>query len=150
MPETVQGMDALIRRMKALGETEPVMRALQLSAIHEAQARVPRKTGALQRSIGPGKLTDTTAEVVARTSYAVYVEKGTRPHVIVPKRARVLAWGGERRLSGRLRSGASPTNFAAKVNHPGTKPKPYLEPGAKEAIHKAGLDEVVKAWNGAA
>ncbi len=140
-------MDALIRRMKAIGETKPVMRALQFSTIHEAQKRVPRKTGNLQRSIGPGRLTDDVAEVVAKMPYAAAVEYGSRPHVIVPKRAKVLAWGGSRRLSGRLRSGASADTFAMRVNHPGNKPKPYLVPGAKEAIHKAGLDELVNVWN---
>lgn len=140
-------MDALIRRMKAIGETKPLLRALQLSTVHEAQARVHRKTGLLQRRIVPGRLTDDYAEIEARTPYAASLELGARPHVIVPKRAKVLAWGGARRLSGSLRSGSSPTHFARKVNHPGNPPFPYLIPGAKAALSKAGIDPIVDAWN---
>ena len=147
----VQGMDALIRRMKAIGETKPVMRALQLSTIHEAQARVPRRTGLLQRRIVPGAVDKDTAIIEARTPYAAAVEYGTRPHIIRPKRAKVLAWGGARRLSGSLRSGAKPTNFATLVHHPGTRAKAYLIPGAKAALRKAGVTgSIVDRWNRAA
>ena len=72
-------------------------------------------------------------------------------HIIKAKPGHVLAWGGERRLSGALRSGSSPTHFATLVHHPGNKPYPYLIPGAKRALQKAGvLDGVVKRWNEAA
>ena len=142
-------MDALLRRMKAAGETKPLLRALQLSTIHEAQALVPRKTGLLQRRIIPGALTDTHAIVKADTPYAAPVEFGSKPHVILPKHAKVLAWGGPRRLSGRLRSNGKATNFATRVNHPGNKPHPYLIPGAKKAT--AGMDDIIVAqWNSAA
>lgn len=144
-------MDALQRRLKAIGETRPAMRALQLSTIHEAQALVPRRTGLLQRRIVPGHLSDKEAVIEAKTPYAAAVEYGSKPHVIVPKRARVLAWGGSRRLSGKLRSGAKPDTFAMRVNHPGSRAKPYLVPGAKEAVKKAGIDAIViEPWNGAA
>ena len=141
-------MDALRARLKAIGETQADMRALQLSTIHEAHALVHRKTGHLQRSIVPGPVSKDSAVVEARTPYAASLEFGARPHVIVPKRAKVLAWGGERRLSGRLRSGSSPTHFAKKVNHPGNKPFPYLVPGAEAALRKGGiLASIVTRWN---
>lgn len=144
-------MDALLRRLDAIGEPKPVLRALQLATIHEAQALVPRKTGHLQRNIKPGAVTETHAIVKADTPYAAPVEFGSKPHVIKPRNARVLAWGGSRRLSGRLRSGAKPTNFAASVNHPGSKAKPYLIPGAKKAAGKLKLkDVIVSQWNSAA
>lgn len=144
----VQGMDGLQRRLKAIGETQTAMRALQFSTIHEAQALVHRKTGQLQRSIGPGPVSATHAVVQARTPYAASLEFGARPHVIVPKRAKVLAWGGSRRLTGSLRSGSSADHFAKKVNHPGNRPYPYLIPGAKRALEKAGLlAAIVSSWN---
>jgi hypothetical protein len=62
----------------------------------------------------------------------------------------VLAWGGSRRLSGNLRSGAKATNFARRVNHPGTKAKPYLRPAAEEVVRENGIDLIVRAWNDAA
>jgi hypothetical protein len=145
----VQGMDALMRRLKAIGEPEPLLRALQLSTIHEAQALVHRKTGTLQRRIIPGAISSGYAIVKADTPYAAPLEFGSKPHVIRPKNAKVLAWGGSRRLSARLRSGSKPDHFAAFVHHPGSKPYPYLIPGAKKAT--AGMKDVIVAqWNSAA
>lgn len=150
MSSQIVGMDALLRRMKALGETKPVMRALQLSTVHEAQARVHRRTGLLQRRIVPGALTDDTAIIEARTPYAAAEELGRRAIVIVPKKGRVLAWGGDRRLSGSLKAGAKPTHFAMKVHQPARKGHPYLIPGAIAALRKAGLGPIVDRWNHAA
>ena len=145
----VQGMDALLHRLAAIGEPKPLLRALQLSTIHEAQALVPRKTGLLQRRIVPGAVTNDHAIVKADTPYAAPVEFGSKAHIIKPRNARVLAWGGSRRLSGRLRSGSKPTNFAMVVHHPGSRAHPYLIPGAKKATGKL-KDIIVAQWNGAA
>lgn len=130
-----------------------MMRALQLSTIAEAHTRVPHKTGNLARSIEPGRLTDTEAQVIARARYAAYVERGTKPHIIRPKNKKALrfaASAGGRRLSGRPRVGADVV-FATIVHHPGTKPHPFLIPAAQAAVEKGGLkDIVIKEWNGAA
>lgn len=130
-----------------------MMRALQLSTIAEANKLVPRKTGNLARSIGPGRLTDTEAQVVARARYAVFVERGTRPHVIRPKNRKALRFAagpGGRRLSGRPRVGAGVV-FARIVHHPGTRAHPFLFPAARNAVEKGGLKDIVIAeWNGAA
>ncbi len=146
----VQGMSALMKRLQAIGDTKAFLHVVQLSTVAEAKARVPRKTGTLARSIVPGATSNDSARVEARANYAGYVEHGTRPHVIRPKNRKALAWGGDRRLSGRLRSGSSATHFAKKVNHPGTKAQPFLVPGAKAAVQKAGVDIVVREWNEAA
>ena len=135
--------------MRALGEPRPVMRFLQLDTIAEANRTVPRRTGFLQRSIGPGAITDTTAEVIATAPYAAAIEFGRRAIDIYPKRAKVLAWGGARRLSGNLRSGASATNFAAHVHQDARPAKPYLVPAAKKAAARIG-DIIVTTWNRAA
>src|SRR5256885_8919835 len=101
-----------MRRLEALGETQPVLRAAQLKTVSEAQKLVHRKTGFLQRNIRPGPISGTHAQVVANTPYAASVELGAKPHIIKPKNAKVLAWGGPRRLTGRQSSGGKPTNFA--------------------------------------
>lgn len=151
----IEGLPALERRLKAISDQRELLKALQLGTVAEAKALVPRKTGNLGRTIRPAGLTQTEALVKAggtsQVGYAAFVEFGTRPHDIVPKRAKVLAWGGDRRLSGRLRSGAKPTNFARRVHHPGTKAHPYLVPGARRTIEKRGLAErVIAQWNKAA
>jgi hypothetical protein len=54
--------------------------------------------------------------VTANAPYSLLVHKGTRRHVIVPKRGLVLKFKG--------RDGD--THFRAKVNHPGTEANPFL------------------------
>ena len=47
--------------------------------------------------------------------YAVYVEFGTKPHIIKPKTKKSLAWkDGNRKV------------FAKSVQHPGTRPQPFI------------------------
>ena len=153
---TVQGLAALQRRLKAMGDTKAHLHALQVATVNEAQARVPRKTGNLQRSIKPGALADDYAVVEARANYAAHVEFGTKAHVIMPRSKRVLAWPASaagRRLSGRARTNSGRMIFAGKVNHPGTKAQPYLIPGAKAAVSKSkgGLKaHIIAKWNRAA
>lgn len=142
-------MRELQARLKAVGQTQPVLKQLQVSTVREAKILVHRKTGHLSRSIVRGALTPDHAIVEARTPYAATLELGSKPHVIRPVKAKVLAWGGTRRLSGTLAKGSKATHFARIVHHPGTKPYPYLLPGAKKAI--VGLkDAIVKLWNEAA
>ena len=146
---SVEGTSALIRRLEAIGEGRPLLRVAQLGTIREAKLLVHRRTGHLGRSIVAGRITDTSAQVEARTPYAAAEELGRRKVTIRPKKAKVLAWGGTRRLSGALARGAKPTNFASVVNQPARKGHPYLVPGAKKAI--ANLrDVIVKLWNEAA
>lgn len=152
---SLQGKTALQRRLKAIGDTSELLRQVQLETIAGAKAKVPRKTGHLARSIIPGPVSDTHAIVEARTPYAAAVEFGSKPHIIEPKNASVLAWPGSaknRRLSGRARSGTKSSDmvFAKKVHHPGTKPQPYLIPAAKAALKKLGVAGVVERWNRAA
>jgi hypothetical protein len=150
---SVDGVPQLQRRLKAIGDTGDLLRTLQLSAVAEAKRLVPRQTGFLGRSIAPGAIRGDTAIVRASANYAAHVEFGTRPHVIKPRHAKVLAWpanAGGRRLSGRARRGAAMA-FACRVNHPGTRPQPYLIPGAVAALRKGGFKVyVINKWNRAA
>jgi len=153
----ITGLSQLRARFRAVSHTENLLRELQLETVAGAKAKVPRKTGHLGRSILVGRLTKESAQVTVNANYAAAVEFGTKRHVIVPKRARVLAWPaaeGGRRLSGRARTKGGkpvgPTAFATKVNHPGTKAQPYLVPAAKEAVHRHGVEVIVSTWNDAA
>ena len=86
----------------------------------EARAKVPVKTGNLGRSIeeepmrpsGPFRV---SGGVIAKAKYAKFVHDGTRPHLITPRRASVLAF----QVGGR-------TVFARSVRHPGTRARPFL------------------------
>lgn len=149
-----------MRRFAALRDgtaTRQVLGRFGLLAVQHAKERVSRRTGNLDRTIRVAEVDEQrqSVRIVAggtrQVGYARYVEFGTRPHVILPRRAKVLAWGGARRLSGSLRRGASATSFARRVNHPGTRARPYLRPGAEQALREVGLaDVVVNVWNDAA
>lgn len=162
---SVTGMDALIKRMEAIGEPQPVLRALQFAVIHEAQALAPRRTGNLQRSIVPGQISGTRATVNVNANYARYVEEGTglygpKHHRIEP--GHVMHWKGAGkgvspgkvlRLSGRSRvvGGRSLASDVFAMSTTGAKAQPYLLPGAKRAVEGSGLkDVIVKLWNEAA
>lgn len=152
------GFRELEARLKALGEAQPMLRALQISAIAEIKKVEPRKTGHLGRSTVPGPVTKSTAVIAIRTPYAAAQDSGSGLHgprhakyPIVPKRAKVLAWGGGRRLSGNLRRGASATHFAARVMHPGVKGTHFVKRGVEAAVKGGGLrDVIIQTWNRAA
>lgn len=129
---------------------------LALSVVAEAKRDVPRKTGNLGRSIHRGAVSAEYAEVRASAGYAAFVEFGTRPHLIVPVRARALAWpaqAGGARLTGSARKstqrgGNGGMRFARAVHHPGTRPNPFMERAFQRAVSQAHLEEVVvAAWN---
>lgn len=148
----LQGGEALRKRLDAIGDTPKVLlRDVGLHAVREAKLLVPRRTGNLGRTIRIGSISADHVDVVAggqrNVGYAAAVEFGSRAHVIVPVRAKVLAWGGERTLGGRLRKGSRATNFARRVRHPGTRAKPFLIPGFERALRKVGLDVLIDLWN---
>jgi hypothetical protein len=151
--------DTLTPRLKALAEADfrrSILERVGKDAVHEAKALVPRKTGNLDRSIRLGPHDDQRALIYAGgihdVGYAAYVEFGTSGgQMIRPVRKKALAWGGPRRLSGTLRSGGKAEFFSMGHKRGATRKKPYLVPGAKAALRKAGMkDELVKAWNDAA
>ena len=92
------------------------------------------KTGHLRRNIATkvGNM-----EVTVHTSnvkYARLVEEGTRPHIIRPKKGKkFLYWEGA-------------SHPVRKVNHPGSRAKPFLIPAfekEKEVIMK-DLEKIIK------
>lgn len=149
----IEGMDDLNRRLDAIKDTRTFLGRLGLMAVARAKELVPRKTGNLGRTIRLGQTDDNSAQIIAGgqngVGYAGAVEYGTRAHEIVPRYKKALAWGGNRRLSGSLRSGSKATFFAKRVRHPGTQAKPYLMPAAKEVAEQFP-ELIIKAWNEAA
>ena len=159
---SVQGIPQLQARLRAIDPTKgdaTLMKRLALSTVREAKLLVPRKTSNLGRSIHVARVTPKEAVVEAGANYAAFVELGTRPHEITPKAKKALRWAATaagRRLTGSprkaaLRGGLGGVVFAKRVHHPGTRPHPYLLPGAVKAVQKTGLAAtVISQWNGAA
>ena len=95
----------------------------QRQTLTRAKITSPVDSGALRNShlaepikVSGGKVTtEISAEGGAKQQYAMHVHEGTRPHVIKPRRKKVLSWKGP---EGRV--------FASSVNHPGTPARPWL------------------------
>jgi hypothetical protein len=96
--------------------------AIPAQSLARIDGRTPKgETGELRRSItiGNPRLEGTRAVVTARATapQAGYTDKGTNPHRIVPRNARVL----------RFVSGGAVV-FARRVNHPGNRAMNWWQP----------------------
>lgn len=116
-------LDDMLRTLAPKIERNIMRSALRAGANvfkKEAQATVRVNTGTLRRSLVVStrqKGGTVTASVKARGKIAPHahlVEFGTRPHKIAPK--------GQK---GALKIG---TNVVGAVEHPGSKPKPFMRP----------------------
>jgi HK97 gp10 family phage protein len=139
------------RKLEDVISREKLSKFLEESAkmvFEEVKNRAPVKTGRLRESISLIKVNDLHYVVGSPLEYAVFVERGTRPHIIRPKRARALRFvvGGETVFAARVvqpsRGGLVITPkrrkalkfeiprsvvFAKRVEHPGTKPEFFFE-----------------------
>ena len=76
-----------------------------------------------------------SGEVISGHKAAVYIEEGTKPHVILPKKGKYLVF--KVGTAGSLKTGKmteSKKIFARKVNHPGTRANPYMKPAADKEM----------------
>lgn len=69
------------------------------------------------------------AKIVFDVDYAQFVNDGTRPHTIRPKKAKALRFvvGGQ-------------VVYAKLVHHPGTKARPFLDRALREVLRPQGWD----------
>lgn len=74
--------------------------------------------------------------VTARTNYAAFVHDGTPPHVIRPKPSRRRADGKPTALKFKV---GGRTVIVRKVNHPGTKARPWLATALAEVAPRNGF-----------
>ena len=155
MAENVTGMRGLRRRLKAVGKTgEELLEDWPIRTVRNAHKRHEphKKTGTTYRSVQPGPRSRDSASVEAGGA-AVFLEYGTRPHDILPRRGTVLAWAPDaanRRLSGATRKGtpSSALVFARRVRHPGTKPDPFMVPAGEDALAEImHTHPVERNWN---
>lgn len=147
----ISGSQQLVNRLRSIADTEHLLRDVALESVASAKNLVPRRTGNLARTIRVHRVSKDFLEIAAGgrrdVGYAAAVEFGSKAHTIVPRKAKVLAWGGARTLGGRLRKGAKAEFFAMKVKHPGSRPRPYLVPGLEFGVAKVALRSIIDAWN---
>lgn len=113
--------------------------------LHAAmRAEIPRSSEAntgphaqddIQRRLKVGADGRVTGESTTNNEVLYYRWSGTKPHRIEPKRAKAL----------RFRGSGGNFVFARGVNHPGTKPHPWIETAGEksEAAIKAGFEREV-------
>lgn len=151
---SLKGERQLQARLSAIGHTDVLLKRAQIRGVANAKRRVHRRTANLARSIRVGSLSKTHASIIAggtrNVGYAAVEELGHRAYDIRPRRAKVLAWGGQRTLGGRLRTGSKPTHFAHKVHIKEFAGHPYLVPGYREAAEQEIPGAIITVWNGAA
>ena len=95
-----------------------------------ARRNAPSKFGKLRQSIRE-KIGKLKGEISVNVDYAGAVERGTKPHIIKPKKKKALAFkpGGGFRFwdeSGRV--------VLKSVKHPGTSPQPFLGPAMEAEV----------------
>lgn len=132
----VQNLDTAATRMLVGSDgilVQHVARALRAIA-NRAKILAPVDYGVLRNShyTEPPKVSGhkVLGYVGNSAYYASYVHDGTQPHVIRPRNARVLAWGGD-----------PPTVFARVVHHPGTAPRPWLANAARMEGARLGFTD---------
>jgi hypothetical protein len=111
-PEIAQGLKRAVQVACEAG-------AQEAKTVH----RYKDRSGNLTRSIS-GRVTGfdhlgATGILEATAKYASFVENGTKPHRIEARKAKALRWEGS----------DGEVHFAKGVNHPGTKPHPFMGPG---------------------
>lgn len=125
----IEGLDQLVADSKRAGDQahnllyQAMVKSttvVQEDAKRVAPGRFKNQTGNLRRSIFRRVESALRGVVGVATSapYGAGVEFGTRPHTIYPKNGRYLAF---KAASGQM-------VFARKINHPGSRPYPYMQP----------------------
>ena len=103
-----------------------------------AQANVPADSGNLRKFIKiqkrksrvSGKCEYMVGPIWKKAFYGMFLEFGTKPHVIKPKSGDKLAWGGW--VTGSARAGSKvfegDSVVVSRVKHPGQPRRPWLRP----------------------
>lgn len=97
-------------------------------AFEQMYSNAPWRYGYLAQSIKK-VVSEGKVDIKPLASYALFVEKGTKPHLIRPVNASCLAFASGM-LGGMV--------FTRLVHHPGTKPNPFVQKTATETRDEAG------------
>lgn len=112
--------DGLRRKLRRL-----VSDKLADYAYKTMKEKAPKRTGKLRKSIRKVRR-GFEAYVFPTAPYAVFVEFGTRPHIIRPVRAQAL----------RFETRTGEVVFTRLVRHPGTKPKRFIRETVEEVVRR--------------
>lgn len=106
------------------GLVQPLIEHLAERAEQIMRDKAPIRTGLLRASIRR-EIKDTEAIISSTAPYSIFIEMGSRPHEIKPVFAKALRF-----------EVAGEVIFAARVHHPGSRPKPFLSETADQVIRE--------------
>lgn len=114
---------------RLVSETVRAVEAAGVAGKATARVMAPHRSYELRDSIdahvGTVSAMGAEGEIVATADHASMVVEGTKPHIIEPRRKRMLRF-----------EGVSGTVFARRVRHPGTAPNPEWWKRAEEAAER--------------
>jgi HK97 gp10 family phage protein len=145
--EGLDKLEAAIKKapVKVISEIEVAVKksvvAIQSEAMKQAPVNKQSGGGNLRQKITSKMLSKLSGVIESMAKYSLYVEEGTRPHIIRPRNAKSLSWTSSGTVTG-PRGGSKTVNnrfFARVVHHPGTQANPYM----KRAVNntKAKVDQ---------
>ena len=97
-------------------ELEKATRDAGKAILSKAKKEAPIKTGGLRRSIDL-RYKPISVSVFTNKDYAIPVHEGSRAHIILPRRAKVL----------RFKTQSGKVVYTKRVRHPGYKGNPFME-----------------------
>ena len=133
------GKQQLNARLKAIRQTfKPIGKNWAEDDVRENRARVPVRTGRLQRSFRVRNASQRKATVVGHFT-ANFVDAGTKAHEEKAKHGNMVFTAQGR------------TIFTKRVHHRGSKAQRFKRAAALEALRKNPMaEELIKQWNSAA
>ena len=137
----VNGIDAAKGQLRSLPEAieASVIRQMAQIAYDSAErgADAHTKTGAMRQSLFARAIPKgrEVGHDLQRAPHALFVQFGTRPHVITPSKTKALRWPSGGAFA-----------FAKRVNHPGYRGDAYLARAADDAVRQfaAIVDRALK------
>lgn len=126
--ENKNEIEALFKRAPAIAREEYLIALERTARFVEAEAKKHspvgkyKHGGSLRQSIKTTRYGNMGFIVMVNSLYGVYVDQGTRPHVILPKNKKMLAFQKNGQWV-----------FAKRVNHPGTKAQPFFSNAVDDA-----------------
>lgn len=120
----------VFKRMKRRfpNETRRALEDVAIYAVRRAKMYAPKSKGegggTLQRNIRKRRVSAYQWLLAAETSYALFVEKGVKPHPIIANRARLLRF----EVNGQV-------FYRRKVKHPGFKGRRFMQRAITDAYH---------------
>lgn len=130
----IEGVEQTLARIPKASERAVMALAERIHELAREGADKHTKTGALIDSLGHGPKRIPGGWEIGhdrqRAPHAIFVHWGAKPHVIKPKKRKILRWPG-----------AGGFIFARFVRHPGYKGDPWLAHAADQAVRE--FDRIV-------